>query len=119
MHVLYECLGHPAELDLVSHIRALVDAALFLDDEDTLTNALHIVQDLDGWLGIIRTEALADTARVKYIDGSADVSEWDSLEEAYATFDSFQRTLGVAEFKLKAALRALDGDSVDVPSDDC
>ena len=108
MHVLYESLGHPAELEFASKVREIVDAALFFDDEDVLTNALHIVENISYRLEAIRAGDLAKASKAMYLDGdSAKDPEWSDLEEKCAQFDAVHHTLVVAEIKLKAALDAI------------
>lgn len=104
MHVLDECLGHPAELEFAAHVRKLVEAALFVDDKSVLMNALYSINHIDIALDGIRRESIGRAPVAIDIDGI----DWASLEDQCEPFDAMQHLLEAAKFKLEAAIEALD-----------
>lgn len=113
MHVLHECLGHPAELDFAKHIRAMVDAALFLDDKEVLFNALNIINRVSYQLDQLKSEELAAVIDrpeedCAYGEGEAMTGEeeWSALEKRSGAFDDLQHVLDAAQYKLKPAIAA-------------
>lgn len=112
MHVLYECLGHPAELDLAKHIRAMVDAALFLDDKEVLLNTLNIVNRVSQQLDKLKSEdltAVIDSQEdCAYGEAMTAEEEWSALEKNSGAFDNLQHVLDAAQYKIKAAIAGID-----------
>lgn len=119
MHVLYESLGHPAELELVKQVRALTDAALFFDDKQILASALDIIDRLNERLIILKAVTLA-TIIVRQEDYAEDETmtseeEWSALEGSSSTFDGLQHVLDAASYKIKDAIAGIERDC---PTDD-
>lgn len=113
MHVLHECLGHPAELELAKHIRAMVDAALFLDDKEVLFSAVNIINRVSYQFDQLKSEELAaviDSPEedCAYDEGEAMTAEeeWSALEKRIGAFDDLQHVLEAAQCKLKLAVDA-------------
>lgn len=111
MHVLSESLGHPAEL--AKHIRAMVDAALFLDDKEVLLNALSIVNRVSQQLDQLKSEELAAVIDVSQEDcdyGECEAmtaeEEWSALEKTSSAFDDLQHVMDAAQYKIKPAIAA-------------
>lgn len=124
MHVLSESLGHPAELDLAKHIRAVVDAALFFDDREVLFNAHNIVERVNLQLDQLKRENLTAIINSQedcaYGEAMTAEEEWSALEKNSCAFDNLQHVLDAAQYKIKAAFADIfrDGKTVVDPSDD-
>ncbi|HIX56803.1 MAG TPA: hypothetical protein H9850_04955 [Candidatus Anaerobiospirillum pullistercoris] len=122
MHVLYESLGHPAELELAKHIRALTDAALFFDDKQILMSALDIIDRLNERLIILKAVTMATTI-VCQEDRAEDKTmtseeEWSALEENSSTYDGLQHVLDAASCKIKDAIADIERDYPPVAATD-
>ena len=122
MHVLYESLGHPAELDLVKHVRALTDAALFFDDKQILVSALDIINRLNEQLDMLKDVTLATALACQESCPDDEVmtseEEWSALERDSSAFDALQNVLDAAQCKIKDAIAGIERDCPTVDDDD-
>ena len=115
MHILDELVGIPGQEDIVKHIRAMTDAALFFDDKVMLADALSNLALIEGALYSLQYRTLLAVSDSVDCEGSDKVesaaSDWDYLEESITHFAPIQQALGVARFKVRTALGALDSES--------